>query len=123
MGCIEVIVLDTATLVLVATGLMIFLGFVVYMAFYEFLNKFYTRKLRSTSRLKEEVVMCGLEYDEDEISIPVSRVFTDIMRRSLPRIHYGVEKGGGTRILNDWFTWMLVFLTIMVILALVYSGW
>ncbi len=114
--------LDTISIVLVSTGLMLLVGLLSYWAFYMFLNKRYAGNLRSPSRLKGEVVMCGLEYSEDELSIPVSRVFTDIMRRALPRISSSIEKGAGSRILNDWFTWMLILLTIMVLLALIY-GW
>lgn len=115
------IAMDTVSIVLVATGIMAFIGLIIYFAFYELLNKrLFAGNLRSPSRLKEEIVMCGLEYEEEELSIPVSRVFTDIIRRALPRLHYSVEKGVGTRILNDWFTWMLVFLTIIVVLAIIY---
>jgi hypothetical protein len=108
-------------LVIIITGLAVLNGFIVYLLLYVFLNRRYSRGLKSPSRLKEDVVMCGMEYDEEELSAPVSRVFVDIIKRSLPRFTRIIEEGGGTRILNNWFTWMLILLFIVVVLAIIYG--
>ena len=112
--------LNTYTLTLTLSLAMVFLGGLIYLMFYVMLQKIFVSGLRSPSRLKEEPVMCGLEYREEELSIPVSKVFTDIMKRALPRLHRSVEQGFGSRVLNDWFTWMLILLGIMVLLIVLF---
>ncbi len=112
---------DPYTLTLVITGAMFLAGLTVYGVFYHLLQRIFASGLKSKSRLKEEIVMCGHEYEYDEISAPISRIFIDIMKRSLPKLHYEVEERIGTRILNDWFTWMLVLLVI-IILLIVFIG-
>jgi hypothetical protein len=108
-------------LVIIITGLAVLNGFIVYVFLYKLFTRLYGNKVRSPSRLKEDVVMCGMEYDEEELSAPVSRVFVDIIKRSLPRFTRIIEEGGGTRILNNWFTWMLILLFIVVVLAIIYG--
>ncbi|ABN69762.1 hypothetical protein Smar_0656 [Staphylothermus marinus F1] len=113
--------LDIYMATLLVTGLAVLNGTVVYLIFYRLLGKIFWEKLRSPSRLKEEVVMCGQEYLEETLSAPVSRVFTDIVKRSLPKLSRIIEEGGGTSILNNWFAWMLVLLLIIIVLAYVYG--
>ncbi len=108
--------MDPYTLTLYASGAMALIGAVVYLAFYLMFRRMYGDKVRSPSRLKMEPVMCGLEYREEELTVPISRVFTDIMERSLPRLHRSLRERGGTGVLNDWFAWMLIVLSILVIL-------
>ena len=114
---------DPYTATLVLTGAMFLAGIMVYLMLYVMLQKIFASRLQSPSRLKEEVVMCGLEYSEDDVSIPVSRVFADIMKRSLPGIHKGVEEGLGSRILNDWFSWMLILLVVIITIIALIEWW
>lgn len=109
-------------LTLIASGLSLFAGLIVYLVFYVMFKRLYGDKVKCTSSLKEDVVMCGMEYYEEELTIPVSRVFTDIMKRALPWLHKRVIETGGSRVLNDWFFWMIVLLTILLTITLVW-GW
>jgi hypothetical protein len=109
-------------LVLWTTGLTLFGGLVVYLVLYEMLQHLYVRKLASPSKLKEEVVMCGMEYERDELTAPVSRVFSMIMSKAFPRGHRGTIQLAGSIILNDWFSWMLITLAVILLIA-VFAGW
>lgn len=113
--------LDIYVATMLITGLAVLNGILVYLVFYKLLGEMYWKKLRSPSRLKEELVMCGLEYEDEALSAPVSRVFTDIVKKSLPKLSKIIEEGGGTSILNNWFAWMLVLLLVMIILAYIYG--
>ncbi|MCD6196854.1 MAG: hypothetical protein J7J82_08725 [Staphylothermus sp.] len=113
---------DLYTIILWLTGLMVVNGVVIYIVFYELLGRMYWKKLVSPSRIKEDVVMCGLEYSEETLSVPVSRVFMDIIKRSFPRASRIIEEGGGTSLLNNWFAWMLILLAVLLVI-LVVAGW
>ncbi len=113
---------DPYILALIATGLFVLAGTSVYLVFYLLFKKLYGDKVRSPGKFKEELVMCGLEYTEEELTAPISRVFTDIMKRALPLVHRKIWETGGTRILNDWFTWMLIFLVIILVIVSI-IGW
>ncbi len=113
---------DPYIMTLVLSGAMFLAGLTVYGLFYHLLQKIFASGLGAKSAYKEEIVMCGLDYEYDEISAPISRVFVDIMKRSLPKLHYEVEEKIGTKILNDWFTWMLILLVTVVILIAMF-GW
>ncbi|ADI31278.1 hypothetical protein [Staphylothermus hellenicus] len=113
--------LDIYIATLLVTGLAVLNGIIIYLILYKLLGKIYGEKLKSPSRLKEEVVMCGQEYTEETLSAPVSHVFTDIIKRSLPKLSKIIEEGGGTSILNNWFAWMLVLLLTIIVLAYVYG--
>ena len=113
---------DLYIVIMWLTGLMVVNGIVIYLMFYELLKRIYWKKIVSPSPIKEDIVMCGLEYEEENLSVPVSRVFMDIIRRSFPRISQIIEEGGGSSLLNNWFAWMLVLLSILLII-LVVMGW
>lgn len=97
---------------------MFMIGLAVYAIFYYLFHRLYGSRVRSVSKFKEEIVMCGLEYTEEDLSAPVSKVFSDIMKRSLHGFHELVSRRLGTKVLNDWFAWMLIMLTIIIILAM-----
>ncbi|HDJ27584.1 MAG TPA: hypothetical protein ENF35_04675 [Aciduliprofundum sp.] len=109
-------------LVLVTTGLTLFLGAIGYAILYEMLQKIYGRPLRNRGATREEVVMCGMEYDRGELTAPTARVFTMIMSKAFPRGHGGFLRTFGTVVLNDWFAWMLAALALIVALAVAW-GW
>ncbi len=113
--------LNTYALILYLSLVMVFLGGIIYLMFYVVLQKIFASNIRSPSRLKQEPVMCGLEYREEELSIPVSKIFADIMKRALPSLHRGIKEGFGTGILNDWFTWMLILLGVVVLLIVLFG--
>ncbi len=110
-------VYDPYILALIYSAGMFVSGLVVYLVFYKLFHKLYGSKVRSPSRLKDEIVMCGMEYEGEELTAPISKVFTDIMRKALPRLHKGLYEKTGTGVLNDWFAWMLIILFILVAFA------
>ncbi len=111
-------VFDQYMLVLIVSLATFMVGFVVYIIFYYMFHKLYGSKVRSISRLKEEIVMCGLEYSEEVLSAPATKIFSDVMKRSLRGVHNILTKELGTRVLNDWFAWMLIMLTLIIVLAM-----
>jgi hypothetical protein len=116
------IISDPYLFTLLMTGIMSLVALTAYLLFYKLLQGLFAKGLKSPSKYREEIVMCGRDYEEDSISIPLSKVFTDIMKRALPKMHYEIEEHIGTRILSDWFTWMLILLVTVVILIAVF-GW
>ncbi len=115
--------LDPYMLTLVYSATMLVAGLTVYLMLYKVFHSLYGGRVRSPSRLKEELVMCGLEYTDEELTAPISRVFTDVMRRALPRLHKSLYEKGGTGVLNDWFAWMLVVLFILVLVFVFVKPW
>jgi len=111
-------VFDQYMLVLIISLASFMVGFVVYIIFYYMFHKLYGSKVRSDSRLKEEIVIHGLEYSEEVPSVPVTKIFLDVMKRSLHSLHDIMTKELGTRVLNDWFAWMLIMLTLIIVLAM-----
>ncbi len=114
--------MDTYGLVLVTTGLTLFLGLLVYTLLYEMMQMIYGRPLRNRGRTREEVVMCGMDYEAEELTAPSVRVFTMIMSKTFPRGHGGFIRTFGSVILNDWFAWMLAALALVVAMAVAW-GW
>jgi len=105
-------------LVLIISLASFMVGFVVYIIFYYIFHKLYGSKVRSDSKLKDEIVIHGLKYSEEVLSVPATRIFIDVMKHSLHSLHDIMTKELGTRVLNDWFAWILIMLTLIIVLAM-----
>jgi len=105
-------------LVVEYTGLMAFVGVLIYLMFYLMFKKLYSAKLEHSEPEKDEIVMCGEKPIGNELVIPVSRIFVDIITRSFRRGISMLRNTLGSPILHDWFFYMLIILITLIILSI-----
>ena len=113
---------NVVSVTLIATGLAGLGGAIVYIVLYWLFQKLYGSKLKVSEPGRDDLVMCGMGYPSTRnFVVPVSRVFIDVMTRALRGVRRVVESFGSA-LLEDWFFYAIIALSLIIALGLAVGG-
>lgn len=78
-----------------------------------------TRSLTRRSAEKQRPFVCGESIPQPKTGLPDSSMYTAIWRLTFKTLYLVLRARLHTGILNDWLTWMLVFMVVMVLMSMV----
>ncbi len=102
-------------------GLTVLVGFIIYLIFYEFFQRFIASKIPAIrDEVSEKPVMSGFIVDEID-SPPVTKIVKEILYRAWRQGAKFVERSVSSY-LSDWYFVSIVLLLVLVLLSFI-MGW